>query len=282
MAEVTGMTRVFALVGHPVGRSLSPRLHGAMLRRYGVDGVYVALDVVPERAPQVGDAIRTLGLAGVNLTVPFKEAVLPSLDRLDAGAAAIGAANVVVREGDRLVGANTDAPGLVAALRHEHGEVWAGARVLVLGAGGAGRAAAWGALEAGAASVVVLNRDVARAEAVAARLGGASADGLDAAAWERHAPSADVVLVCVSDGGVGAGWDVSRLGSHAVVCDLNYWHAAPALLSAARAAGRRTQDGLPMLVWQAALAFEWFTGVAADPVWLLSTVRPGSAGALDC
>jgi shikimate dehydrogenase len=281
MAEVTGMTRVFALVGHPVGRSLSPRLHAAMLRRYGVDGVYVALDVVPDRAAQVGEAIRTLGLAGVNLTVPFKEAVLPSLDRLDAGAAAIGAANVVVREGAGLVGANTDAPGLVAALRHEHGEVWAGARVLVLGAGGAGRAAAWGALDAGAASVVLLNRDVGRAEAVAARLPRASADGLDAAAWERHAPSADVVLVCVSDGGVGAGWDVGRLGAHAVVCDLNYWQAAPPLLEAARAAGLRSQDGLPMLVWHAAWAFAWFTGVAADPVWLLSTVRPGSAGALD-
>lgn len=272
--KLTGRTRVYALVGHPVAHSRSPEIYNPLFAEHDVDAVYVAFDVAPSAGPQLGALVRTLGLAGVNLTIPFKADILEALDRIDPVAQALGAVNVVVREGEQLVGYNTDASGFRRGLIARFGEVVAGARVLVLGAGGAGRAVGMGLGMAGAAEVIWLNRDQERAaEAVwrAAALNTDtrfSADVLESGAFARYACTADLVVQCTSGPGVGlvAGFDVDLLPGHAIWCDINYWMTDPPLVRACRERGLRVQEGLDMLVFQAVEAFELFTGITADPL----------------
>lgn len=269
---ITGHTRTYALLGHPVAHSRSPELHNAWFAEQGIDARYVALDVDPARASVLVDALRTLPLSGVNLTIPFKEAVVPTLDEVVGFAAVVGAVNTVVRDGDRLVGHNTDGAGFLAGLRDAFGDVIRGADVLVLGAGGAGLAVGAAAADAGARSVTWLNRDVARAQAACARCAphwpgvAFQAGSLDAAAFAAHAPSAGLVVAATSGGAADrlASFDIGRVSADAVWCDLNYWMAAPPSLDGLRARGVRVQSGLPMLVHQAAEAFRLFTGRTVD------------------
>lgn len=275
--NVSGRTRVFALLGHPVAHSRSPAIYNPLFEEHGVDAVYVALDVDPARAGEVGGLVRTLGFAGVNLTVPFKAEVLGALDRVDPLAAALGAVNVVVRQPGGLHGYNTDASGFCRALAARFGEVAPGARVGVLGAGGAGRAVGIGLAAAGAAEVVWWNRSAARADEAVLRGRSVaprcrfSAEPLDAARFAARAGALDLVVQCTSGDGIAqvAAFDVQRLPAHAIWCDVNYWMDDPPLLAACRARGLRVQDGLEMLVYQAAEAFELFTGITPDPLTIL-------------
>ncbi len=274
---ITGRTRVFALVGHPIRHSLSPAMHNELFRRLGIDAVYVALDAPPERAAQVGEAIRSLGLAGCNLTVPFKEAVIPSLDGLSEAAACAGAVNVVVVDDGRLVGHNTDGAGYLAALREELGVDVAGRRCAVLGAGGTGRAIAAALAGAGVAEVRLFNRTLRRAEAAvdtlaarfpALRVSAAplSPDAFAAEPW-------NLVVNCLSGPGLPSlhGFSVTHLPrgpEGAVWTDANYWLSDPPLLAACAAHGVRIQRGIGMLMHQGARSFELFSGrsVSADTI----------------
>lgn len=233
---ITGATRTFALLGHPVRQSRSPELHAGWFREHGIDGVYVALDVPAASGEQLVGAVRTLGLAGVNLTVPHKERVVPHLDRLEPAAAAAGAVNTLYWDGGNLVGANTDGEGLLRSLAARGVDV-AGRRAAVIGAGGAGRGVAHALAAAGVDGLTVLNRTLARAEAVARELPRATPAPLDA-----DLDGFELVVVCT---------------------------AAPVALT--RPAGATwidistgTPEGLAMLCWQGALAFERWTGVRPD------------------
>lgn len=265
---------ILGLLGHPVAHSRSPAMHAAWIRDAGLDAVYLPFEVDPDTS---GDAllsaIRTLGFTGVNLTVPFKERVLPGLDGVDAIARRIGAVNTVTLRDGRLHGTNTDAPGFVAALRERDPTLTrvVGRTALVLGAGGAARAVAVGLRDAGAERVVLLNRTVARAEAVCADLNSAEphpvfvAGALDA--FGEHAPNASVFAVAVSGPGEAAVacLDPDAVPDDALWVDLNYWSSDPPLWQALATRGVLLQDGLPMLIHQGALAFEAFTGHRADP-----------------
>ncbi len=269
---ITGRTRVFGLVGHPVRHSLSPAMHNELFRRAGVDAIYVAFDVPPARAGSVGAAVRTLHLAGVNLTVPFKERVLSDLDALSPSARLAGAVNVVLREGDALVGHNTDGEGYVRALADELGVRPAGTRAIVLGAGGTGRAVAAALAEHGAVEVALLNRTVGRAQAAAGALAEVYPGtrflpaALDAPTFAALAPGADLVVNCTSGDAVPAvaALDVSGLRRGAVWTDANYWMADPPQLTACVARGVRIQRGIGMLMHQGALSFALFTGVSVE------------------
>ncbi len=269
---ITGRTRTFALLGHPVAHSRSPELHNGWFADHNVDARYVALDVDPARADQVVAALRTLSLSGVNLTIPFKEAVVPALDAVEGFAAKVGAVNTVVREGDRLIGHNTDGLGFLAGLQAEFGDRVTGARVLVLGAGGAGLGVGAACASGGARSVTWLNRDVARARAACDRTTthwpGVAVDAgpLDAAAFAARAADVDLVIAATSGGAADmlASFDVDLLRPDAVWCDLNYWMSAPPSLARLRARGVAVQSGMPMLVYQAAEAFRLFTGLTVD------------------
>jgi len=265
--RITAHTRVFGLLGHPVRHSRSPEIHNQWFAQYGVDAVYVAFEVPPSSGPDLAGAIRALGLAGVNLTVPYKADVLASLDSVDAVGVASGAVNVVVQEDGRLHGYNTDGAGLVAALRAEFGPCVAGRRTEVIGAGGAGRAVAAGLAAAGASTICLRNRTIGKAEAAVRTLRRAFPQTVfDAGPLVAPGSETQLVVNCTSGPGaaVVAALDTSALGEDAIWCDINYWMDAPPQVEILSARGVRVQTGLPMLLHQAALAFEHFTGVRPE------------------
>lgn len=256
---ITGATTVAAVIGDPVAHSLSPAVHNAAFAATGLDWVFVALPTPAGGAAAALEAMATCGLGGLSVTMPLKAEVAGQLARLDPLAAALGAVNCVARDEDGLVGHNTDASGFgswLAAAGYPLGD----ARVVVLGAGGAGRAVVAGALAAGAASVVVVNRSPGPAEAAVAL-------GPDRCRVGDHADvtGADVVVNATSVGmadAPGCPVPVELLRADQVVADLVYHPIDTALLRAAREIGAHTLDGVGMLVHQAADAFGLWTGVA--------------------
>jgi shikimate dehydrogenase len=225
--------------------------------------VFVALGVRPADLGAAITGTRALDLLGLSVTMPHKAAVMAYLDDVRHDAAALGAVNCVVRDGDRLLGTNTDGLGFVDAVTAASVDL-VGTRVLVLGAGGAARAVVRALVDAGVAEVGIANRSQERAEA-AVLLGGRDARLADAS----DAPDYDVVVNATSVG-MGAAppdaalpLDPSLLRQGHVVVDLVYEPVETGLLAAARSAGARTVDGVGMLVHQAAHAFTLWTGVEA-------------------
>ncbi|MFO7281735.1 MAG: shikimate dehydrogenase [Thermoanaerobacterales bacterium] len=258
---VTGRTRVAAVIGSPVRHSLSPTIHNAAFAATGLDWVYVAFEVPEGRGGDAVAAVRTLGLAGLSVTMPHKAAVHDAVDERTPVAAALGAVNCVYWRGDRLVGDNTDGAGFLDALRADEGVEVGGRRCVVVGAGGAGRAVAHALGGAGAAEVVVVNRSPGPA-ARAAELAGAAG---------RVGEPADVaradLVVNATPLGMGVGGadeplpvDVGLLRPGQVVVDLIYQPAVTPLLAAAAERGAVAINGLGMLVHQAAHAFRRWTG----------------------
>lgn len=278
-------TRLYGLIGHPVRHSLSPAMYNELFQRYQQDAVYLAFDVDPARAGAVAEAVRTLDLAGVNLTVPFKERVLPDLDRMTVAAEEAGAVNVLVQKGGLLMGFNTDGEGLVRYLE-EQGVPIEGRRALILGAGGTGRAVASALLDREAAGVVLLNRTLARAENAVAMLARRfghhelQAAPLDGEGFARFAPRADLIVHCTAGEGAQrvAALPASALKPGAAWVDVNYWMPDPPLREACARAGVAFHTGLGMLVHQAALAFELFTGNPVEAEDLARILRHEQAG----
>jgi shikimate dehydrogenase len=258
---ITGATTVAAVIGSPVKHSLSPALHNAAFAAAGVDWVYTAFEVAPGQAVRALDAMRALGLGGLSVTMPHKEAVADGVDALDPAAAALHSVNTVVRsDGGWLTGHSTDGAGFVASLA-EAGVDVAGRAIAVLGAGAAARAVIDALARAGAASVTVVNRSVDRAEQAAALAGGVGRVGV-----AGDVSSADIVVNATSIGmaSVELPLDVELLHAHQVVADLVYHPLETALLAAARVAGATVVDGLGMLVHQAALQQQLWLGSLPD------------------
>jgi shikimate dehydrogenase len=260
---LTGRASLAAVMGWPVGHSLSPRLHGHWLRRHGVDGAYVPLAVPPDCLAQALRALPALGFRGCNLTIPHKEAALALVDRATPLASRIGAVNTVVVEPDgTLSGDNTDGFGFLASLA-AGAPRWradAGPAVL-LGAGGAARAVAVALLEAGAPEVRLLNRTPDRAGRLASALDGP----VVAVAWaERTAALAGATLLVNTTSLGMAGQPplvlvLDALPRTALVTDVVYTPLVTPLLAVARARGNPVVDGLGMLLHQARPGFRaWF------------------------
>lgn len=256
------MRQVAAVIGSPVAHSLSPALHNAAFAAAGIDAVYVAFEVAPGEARSALAAMRTLGLLGLSVTTPHKEDVADAVDELAPAAASLHSVNTVARGGSgQLVGHSTDGEGFVASLRSESIEV-TGARIALIGAGAAARSLTDALGRAGAADIAVINRSEDRAEAAAelaevARVGGA--DDIAAAAIVINATSVGMgtdELAC----------DPALLGPGQVVADLVYYPLETALLRAAGERGARIVDGLGMLVHQAVLQQQLWTGIRPDPV----------------
>jgi shikimate dehydrogenase len=277
------------VMGWPVSHSLSPRLHGQWLRRYGIDGTYEALPVEPDGLPTALADLRRNGFRGVNLTVPHKEAAMALVDEVDATGRRIGAVNtIVVGEGGRLAATNTDAYGLIeniraaapAALEARFG----GRAAVILGAGGAACAAVVALADAGVAEIRIVNRTVARAETLAAlgRDGGADATAL---AWDARAAALDGTGLLVNTTTLGMtgqpplDLDLRHLPGDAVVNDIVYAPLETGLLAAARGRGNPVVDGLGMLLHQARAGFHAWFGVdpAVDDA-LRAGVLAGMAG----
>jgi shikimate dehydrogenase len=249
--------QVYGLVGNPVGHSLSPPMHEAAYDALALDARYVTFE--PAEG-EFADAVRgadALGVAGLNVTVPFKEDALAVVEP-DETAERVGAVNTVAFGDGEPRGFNTDVAGVCRALAH-HDVTVADRAAVVVGAGGAARAAAFALADAGAA-VRVANRTVARAESLAADVSGASAHGLDA--LPGLARDADVLVNATT---VGMDEDATPVPAdylHAdlAVLDAVYSPVETRLLRDAAAAGATTVDGGWMLLYQGVEAFERWTG----------------------
>ncbi len=265
-----------AVFGDPVAHSASPPMHNAALAALGIDARYCRLHIRPE---ELATALRLLpaqGFIGVNCTIPHKAAALPLMDRVDEHALRIGVVNTVVVEGERLIGFNTDGPGLVRAIRADFGVDLRDLRVMVLGAGGgAGRAIAMQCGIEQCERLVLVNRTPEKARELAAELApffrgprvSGPGDRLGVAAWEEHAlreqiGHTDLIINCTSVGMKSS--DPSPLPSallqpHLMVYDTIYTARRTRLMQAAEEAGARSANGLSMLLHQGALSFEiWF------------------------
>jgi len=259
---LSGSARLAGILGWPVAHSRSPRLHGFWLERHGIDGAYVPLPVRPENLATAVRALRDLGFRGGNVTIPHKEAVVPLCDRLEESAARAGAVNTLVFESDgTIVGLNTDGAGFVAALAQSvPGFSPAAGPAVLLGAGGGARAVAAALLDAGCPEVVLVNRTLARAEAVAAALG----RSVTVAPWGDLQPlsRAGLLVNTTSLGMKGEpplAISLDALPREAVVADLVYVPRITELLDRAAARGHRTMGGLGMLLHQAGIGFfRWF------------------------
>lgn len=274
-------TRLYVLLGSPVAHSMSPCLQAAALRAVGRDAAYVACEVAPPELPAALQRLREAASAGrvggANITVPHKTAVLALLDDLEDEARATGAVNTIriapgpgsAADGLRFIGHNTDVQGLVAALS-EAGMGLAGARVVVLGAGGMARAAVRAALGQGAAAIRVCSRSPWRAQEMLDDLAGAWRGRLPHLACAGlEAPAADLLhgaQVLVQATPLGLAPDDSSPVSLAeappdlCVFDAVYGAAETALVRQARARGLRAANGLGLLVHQGAAAFRLWTG----------------------
>jgi shikimate dehydrogenase len=258
------------IFGWPVAHSKSPQMHQSAAAALGIELRYERFEIAPEG---LAEAIRTrhaAGIDGYNLTVPHKEAVMPLLDEVAPAARAIGAVNTVVRTDGRYLGHNTDAPGLVRSLE-QAGVSVRGARVLVLGAGGASRAAVVGLANAGAAQISVLSRRPEQGEALRRSLAGELACPLEAAPLsgaENHFAAATLLVQATSatlESNPGAqafaeSLPIEALPDEAAVLDMVYKPLETALLARAQERGLQTVDGLGMLLHQGAIAFEMWTG----------------------
>lgn len=252
---------LLGVCGWPVAHSRSPAMHEAAFAAAGLEGWrYLKLPLPPELFSEIVQALPATGFRGVNVTIPHKAAALALATGTSDAAREIGAANTLTFERDGAIHAdNTDAPGLIAAL----GERWdpAGRRVLVLGAGGAGRAAVWALVRADAADVQVWNRSHERAVALADALGARAV---------REPEAAEIVVNCTS---VGLGDEAApfkalplqadSLGAGSCVVDMVYRDGGTRLLEAARTRGADVIDGLEILVAQGAASFERWTGLTA-------------------
>ncbi len=271
--DINAATTLVGLFGWPVTHSISPQMHNAAFVARQMNWRYLAFPVPPDRVPAAVASLPALGLRGVNVTVPHKQAVMPHLQNWTAAAEAIGAVNtIVVEEDGQLTGDNTDGAGFIADL-NAHAVDAARKRALVIGAGGSARAVVYGLAEAGVHSIAILNRTVAKAVDLAATMqayfpqirisGAAFPDDVT-----RSAQDADLIVNCTSLGMEprieGLPWEENvEFRADQIVYDLVYNPAMTRLLQLASTDGATSIGGLGMLVYQGAIAWEKWTGEAA-------------------
>jgi shikimate dehydrogenase len=278
------MSRYIGLIGYPLKHSISPDFQQAALDYYQLDIRYELWETKPEKLQPTVAKIKEDQNLGANVTVPYKEAVLPLLDKVDDLASSIGAVNTIVKKGDKLLGFNTDAYGFIEALGKEGHFDPEGKRVVILGAGGVARAVSFTLVQRKVASLAITDGIFERARALAENLvkyiKGASPSSKDlepdvtAFQWQSLSSAAaldncDLIVHCTTigmkhssqEGQSPLSLEVIHKGT--LVYDLVYNPWPTPLLRLAQKAGANTLGGLPMLVYQGAASFKLWTGKKA-------------------
>lgn len=265
-------TRLVGVMGFPVEHSLSPPMHNAAFATLGLDWAYVAFRVEPERVEEALRGIRGLGLVGLNVTIPHKQAAADLVDELDDAACVLGSVNTIHNRNGVLRGYSTDGAGFVRSVE-ETGATLGGKTVTLIGAGGSARAVAYALVSAGIAQLTIAARRVHKAEEIVAVIGSratcpVAVANLHSDAAQQAVAHSDIVVDSTSVG-MAPNADVPPvippdwLRPGQLVCDLTYTPRETCLLKAARAVGADTLDGTGMLVHQGAIAFEIWTGIKA-------------------
>lgn len=257
--------------GNPVAENPTGVMQEAAFQARGLNWRYLTIEVQSENLEEALIGLRAFNMQGINLTIPHKVAVIQYLDRLSPEAELIGAVNTVVRDGDQLVGHNTDGKGFLRSVRDDAGVDPAGKRVVFLGAGGAARAMSVELALAGAAHITIVNRSLDRGQELTQHLAEKTSAQTQFVHWQEEysvPPEADILVNATSIGLFPRVDEVpsvlmASIRSDLLVCDVIPSPPQTAFLRAAAAEGARTLDGLGMLVYQGAIAFQMWTGVEA-------------------
>ena len=275
--RITARTSVAAVIGHPVGQSLSPVIHNVGFASTGVDWTYVAIDVPVSGLPAFMSSFAQSSLAGLSVTMPHKKAMAGFMDWIDPIAVSLESINTVVKGDGALHGHSTDGDGLCDALRAADVDI-AGASIVLLGAGGASRSIADALGRSSAGAIGVHNRTESAATSMLS-VGGATMRVVTSADLPNAIEEADIVINATS---VGMGTSESPIGnlplsSHQMVVDIVYHPLETALLAHARRSGCRTVDGLQMLVHQAVRQQVLWTGHAPDARAMIAAAKQALA-----
>jgi shikimate dehydrogenase len=264
-------SQLLACLGQPVAENPTGYMMEAAFARAGLNFRYLLMDVAPAQLADAVRGLRAMGFCGANCTVPHKVAVLPLLDRLSDAAARMGAVNTIYREGDQLVGENTDGKGFLRSLREDAGLEPAGKSVVVLGAGGAARAIGVELGLAGARRITIVNRGSARGQELVRLLSERTKTAAEFIQWQGAfavAADADILVNATSIGLFPDPGqppvDAATIRRDLLVCDVIPNPPDTPFLRSARSRGARTLDGLGMLCYQGAIAFKLWTGQDPD------------------
>ncbi|RST61514.1 shikimate dehydrogenase [Siminovitchia terrae] len=271
------MKKLYGVIGDPIAHSLSPAMHNKELQELEIDAYYHPFHIKGKDLKMAVDGMKVIGVAGFNVTIPHKTAIIPLLDKVDPLAEAIGAVNTVVREDNLLVGYNTDGAGFVESLKQAWKEDFTGERALIIGAGGAAKAIYYTLLSIGVQRVDICNRTIQKAEALIAGQP-YQADSKAITLEEGEANIGDYSLI-IQTTSIGMDPEIGKspislegVRSSAFVSDIIYNPAETMFLKQAAQKGAKTQNGLGMLVYQGALAFEKWTNVKPDVLRMKQTL----------
>jgi shikimate dehydrogenase len=271
--------------GFPVAENPTCLMQEAAFAALGLQWRYLTIEVKPEALPDAIRGVRAMGMMGVNLTIPHKVAVMPLLDEISPDARIIGAVNTVRRDGDKLIGENTDGKGFLRGVREQAGIDPAGKNILVLGAGGAARAITVELALAGAGRITIWNRSAERGEALCRDLKARTPADAHFVPWRETCqvgPDVDIVVNATSiglfpDTEAMPDVDFKKAKSGLLVCDVVPNPPETRMIKTARALGFKVLTGLPMLVYQGAIGFEMWTGRKAPETAMLTALEAAFA-----
>lgn len=268
---INAQTKLFCVIGHPIKHSKSPDMHNAALEKSGINGCYVAFDIAPEKLCDFVAGMRAMGITGANVTIPHKESIVKYLDGVTKEAEIIGAVNTIFMENGKLIGDNTDGRGFIISLMKDSGFDPKDKKVVVLGAGGASRAVVSKLADEGCSEVAVYDIDGVKSEALAEKVREVtrkkSAVSIKAEELIERAKEADLIVNCTPVGMKETDpvlLPEECFNASQVVYDLIYNPEKTVLLKIAEKRGARVLNGMGMLVYQGALAFEKWTGEKPD------------------
>lgn len=271
------MTKLYGVIGYPIDHSLSPRIHNAAYAKAGIDAVYASFAVEPKRLAKHLDALWSMGVSGLNVTVPLKEKVLRLADKVDESAVAVGACNTLARVDGKTIAYNTDGAGFLRALKDCGWKKLKNQHVLVLGAGGAARAVLWQLAQMAGMKITIANRTGSKARALQHWI---KVQRPRTEVWVQKldAKWPDDISLIVNTTSVGMNpkdeppIDVEQLHSGLTVYDLIY-NRETELIKQARRVGCRVSGGEGMLVYQGAEAFRIWLGKKAPVAIMFETLE---------
>ncbi|MCD7033022.1 shikimate dehydrogenase [Metabacillus sp. GX 13764] len=279
------MTDLYGLIGFPVSHSMSPAIHNEALQDLQLDAHYHAFKVEEGQLEAAVNGLKAIGIKGFNVTVPYKEAIIPYLDEVEETASAIGAVNTVVHSEGRLIGYNTDGKGFYSSLKPLMTKKPEEAKMLIIGAGGAARAIYFSMATVGCLAIDICNRTPSKAEKLIEECPAKPiSKALSLAQAEADLAGYDMIIQTTS---IGMHPDtdsvpisLEKAGTDAIVCDIVYNPLKTAFLQQAEQKGCRTLNGAGMLAYQAALAFEYWTGIHPDAEKMKTTVIKKLGGSI--
>ncbi|MFZ7945474.1 MULTISPECIES: shikimate dehydrogenase [Bacillaceae] len=262
------MKKLYAVLGDPIGHSMSPVMLNDLFSFYQMDAHYLPFQVKPEDLGDAVKGLRAIGVGGFNVTIPHKSAIIPFLDVVDDLAASIGAVNTVVNEDGKLIGYNTDGPGFLKSLNPYVPSV-SGQRILVIGAGGAARGIYFAMAQAKPMVIDIANRTLERAVKLIEDCPyDSSSKALSLKEASENIGEYDLIIqttmIGMSPKISAQPLSLDKLREQSIVCDIIYNPLETQLLQDAVSKGARTQTGVDMFVYQGALAFEKWTGIFPD------------------